>query len=57
MSEYKKMNILIRCRRMMDVEEITFLDNLLPTALVAMKQREELVVSITERRKQQKEIS
>jgi len=41
----------------MDVEEITFLDNLLPTALVAMKQREELVVSITERRKQQKEIS
>lgn len=42
---------------MMDMEEITSLDNLLPAALVAMKQREVLVMSVMKRRKQQKEIS
>lgn len=53
MNEYKNMNmnIFIWCRHMMDMEEITFLDNL-PTALVAMKQREALVMSIMKRRKQ-----
>lgn len=45
MNEHKNMNmnILICCRHMLDVEEITFLDNLLPTALAAVKQREALV--------------
>ena len=46
------MNIFMCCRHMIDTEEITFLDNILPTALVVMKQREVLVMSIMKRRKQ-----
>lgn len=46
------MNTFICCRHMMDMEKITYVDNLLPTALVAVKQREVLVMSIMKRRKQ-----
>lgn len=59
MNERKNMNmnIVMCCRHMMDMEEITLLDNVFPTTLVALKQRKALVMSTMKGRKQRKEIS